>query len=202
MKDFRRPSGQGANRAGGFERREQSSDFRAPRPSFDNRGGYNKYSASRDSGERREVKHQATCSECNNTCEVPFRPNGSKPVYCKNCFGKKKGAYPESAPRNDFAPKSSQAPVMREEKSRAESRDGRIDELKAQMDSMNAKLDRIMKAMEGNTSKPEQKEEKKVAPAPAVKIVQKSVAKSATKAPVKSTAKATVKAKPVSKKKK
>ncbi len=30
--------------------------------------------------------HQATCSECSKSCEVPFRPSGSKPVFCSNCF--------------------------------------------------------------------------------------------------------------------
>ena len=28
----------------------------------------------------------ATCAECGKDCEVPFRPNGSKPVFCSNCF--------------------------------------------------------------------------------------------------------------------
>lgn len=36
----------------------------------------------------RPVMHQATCDECGNECEVPFKPSGGKPVYCKNCFNK------------------------------------------------------------------------------------------------------------------
>ena len=28
----------------------------------------------------------ATCSSCGNACQVPFQPNGSKPVYCSDCF--------------------------------------------------------------------------------------------------------------------
>lgn len=28
----------------------------------------------------------ATCSNCGNACEVPFKPTGSKPVLCSNCF--------------------------------------------------------------------------------------------------------------------
>lgn len=31
--------------------------------------------------------HQATCSDCGQRCEVPFKPNGSKPIYCSHCFG-------------------------------------------------------------------------------------------------------------------
>ena len=30
--------------------------------------------------------HKAVCSECKKECEVPFKPNGKKPVYCKECF--------------------------------------------------------------------------------------------------------------------
>lgn len=30
--------------------------------------------------------HKATCASCGKICEVPFRPTGSKPVYCKDCF--------------------------------------------------------------------------------------------------------------------
>ncbi|MGE0267023.1 MAG: CxxC-x17-CxxC domain-containing protein [Candidatus Omnitrophota bacterium] len=34
--------------------------------------------------------HKATCSECNSECEVPFKPRGDRPIYCKNCFAKRK----------------------------------------------------------------------------------------------------------------
>lgn len=30
----------------------------------------------------------AVCSNCGKTCQVPFRPTGDKPVYCRDCFGK------------------------------------------------------------------------------------------------------------------
>lgn len=36
--------------------------------------------------------HKATCADCGKTCEVPFRPTGSKPVYCKECFKNKGGS--------------------------------------------------------------------------------------------------------------
>ena len=34
--------------------------------------------------------HKATCSECGNECEVPFKPTEGKPVYCKECYRNKK----------------------------------------------------------------------------------------------------------------
>lgn len=32
--------------------------------------------------------HNATCADCGNACQVPFKPNGRKPIYCSNCFKK------------------------------------------------------------------------------------------------------------------
>lgn len=41
-----------------------------------------------DSGPRE--MHKATCAECKQECEVPFKPDGSRPVYCRECFQKHK----------------------------------------------------------------------------------------------------------------
>ena len=30
--------------------------------------------------------HKATCSKCNQECEVPFEPKEGRPVYCKECY--------------------------------------------------------------------------------------------------------------------
>ncbi len=34
--------------------------------------------------------HKATCAGCQKECEVPFKPSGDRPVYCKECFSKRK----------------------------------------------------------------------------------------------------------------
>ncbi len=34
--------------------------------------------------------HKATCADCGNECEVPFKPSKDKPVYCRDCFRKHK----------------------------------------------------------------------------------------------------------------
>ena len=34
--------------------------------------------------------HDATCSECGVQTQVPFKPKEGKPVYCKDCYMKKK----------------------------------------------------------------------------------------------------------------
>ncbi|MCJ2556684.1 MAG: hypothetical protein KAS60_00555 [Thermoplasmata archaeon] len=36
--------------------------------------------------------HKATCSDCKQECEVPFKPTEGKPVYCKECFQKHRPA--------------------------------------------------------------------------------------------------------------
>ena len=32
------------------------------------------------------LMHKAVCADCGKNCEVPFKPSGDRPVYCKNCF--------------------------------------------------------------------------------------------------------------------
>ncbi|MFA6462246.1 MAG: CxxC-x17-CxxC domain-containing protein [Candidatus Woesearchaeota archaeon] len=35
-------------------------------------------------------RHKAVCADCNQECEVPFKPTPGKPVYCRNCYQKHK----------------------------------------------------------------------------------------------------------------
>ena len=30
--------------------------------------------------------HKATCSDCGEECEVPFKPTEGRPVYCLECY--------------------------------------------------------------------------------------------------------------------
>ncbi len=39
---------------------------------------------------RDRMLYKAVCAECNKECEVPFKPTGERPVYCKECFSKRK----------------------------------------------------------------------------------------------------------------
>ena len=50
---------------------------------FDNKSGGFKGFESRQ-------MHKAVCSECKKECEVPFKPSGDRPVYCRDCFQKHK----------------------------------------------------------------------------------------------------------------
>lgn len=78
----------GGNRSGGgFRGGRDSGGFGGGRDSGGFRGGRD---GGRDGG--RPQMHRATCSECGNSCEVPFKPSGSKPVFCSNCFDKQGGS--------------------------------------------------------------------------------------------------------------
>jgi len=49
---------------------------------FDRRGGGG-------FGGPREM-HDAVCSDCGQQTQVPFKPSGDRPVYCRDCFQKHK----------------------------------------------------------------------------------------------------------------
>ncbi len=131
----------------------------------------------RDSAPRsfdREEKQlfKATCASCGNGCEVPFKPNGSKPVYCRACFGN------EKAGATDYKEFKRSAPVE--------------DRSKEQFSAINAKLDMIIKAL--NLSAPAKtvaaepvKTSKEVAPKAEKAVVVEKSAK-ASKAPAKKVA--------------
>ena len=40
----------------------------------------------RKSGRTPREMHDVTCADCGRTTQVPFRPTGEKPVYCRDCF--------------------------------------------------------------------------------------------------------------------
>ena len=48
---------------------------------FQERGGFDR---------RPRQMFKAVCAECKNECEVPFKPSGDRPIYCKECFSKRK----------------------------------------------------------------------------------------------------------------
>lgn len=114
------------------------------RKSFGNRGG---------GGSDRPEMHKTTCSKCGKECEVPFKPTGSKPVFCRDCFREQGGPDrrsddrgPRNFERRDDRPRNTEnAPT------------------KAQFDELNAKLDKILGML--STSTPSAKvEETVVAP--------------------------------------
>ena len=39
---------------------------------------------------RDRVLYEAICADCHKVCEVPFKPSEDRPVYCKECFARRK----------------------------------------------------------------------------------------------------------------
>ena len=36
------------------------------------------------------MMHKAICADCKKECSIPFKPSGDRPVYCKDCFSRRK----------------------------------------------------------------------------------------------------------------
>jgi len=60
---------------------------------FGGRGGFDR---------RPREMHKATCAECGKECEVPFKPTGDKPVYCKECFAKQRDSRDSGDSEDEF----------------------------------------------------------------------------------------------------
>jgi CxxC-x17-CxxC domain-containing protein len=104
--------------------------FGARAPGFGPARGARPYGARQDGPIE---MHQATCNECGNKCEVPFRPNGKKPIYCRDCFkGKDEQlAYGRAPGRGTDSGESA--------------------DLKRQLSILNSKMDRLIEALEHQT---------------------------------------------------
>lgn len=145
------------------------------RPSFSNKSWGDKRGGGASSS-----MHKAICSECGKTCEVPFKPTGDKPVYCKECFGEKKnvGFREVKAPKREYASDRSPARVIQQ--SNVGSND-----TKKQLDALNAKLDRLIQAVESlsKVRAPQIVEPTKAEKAvkPVVKITKKPIKKVSAK---------------------
>lgn len=183
MAFFKKPGGFGGGRGGdrgndrGPSRFGDKPRFGDRKPSFggkpggfrggDDRGGF---------GARPPVQlFKATCAECGNACEVPFRPSGEKPVYCSNCFtGNKDRDSGRSFEKRDFKPRDRDSFKPRDSFAPAPAvADKRIDEIKKQLDAMQAKINDILQMLtiykidEASKRQPVIEPKKKAVPTPA-----------------------------------
>ena len=42
-------------------------------------------------GSKTTEMHTVVCAECGKETQVPFKPTGVRPVYCRDCFDSKRG---------------------------------------------------------------------------------------------------------------
>jgi CxxC-x17-CxxC domain-containing protein len=178
----------GNDRPGGFRSGGDRPQF-ARKGNFsrgrDDRGGNGGGFGNRD--ERPVQLYKATCAECGKTCEVPFRPNGEKPVFCRDCFALKRGTDERSerpdrreVQSRDFTPRDYDKPAAPAPRPQS---DPRMDGLVRQLDLAMKKLDTLTQMVEGLAL---------AAPAPAPKkeeslskVVKKVAKKAVAKKPAK-----------------
>jgi CxxC-x17-CxxC domain-containing protein len=120
-------------------------------------------------GSSRPPLHDAVCNECGKDCKVPFRPSGSKPVFCSECFEQKGGGGDSrdnrggrSNQRDSFRPRfgdrDSGRPPRREGSGSPD-----LSRLTRGIDSLNSKMDRIISLLESSAGiKPKKAKGKKM----------------------------------------
>ncbi len=95
-----------------------------------------------DRDSRPVTMHSAKCDSCGKTCEVPFRPTGERPVYCRDCFAGRAAMGGDRSERKDYrsAPRDF-APGPQKVS-------GNNDEVKKQLETMNSKLERLFTSIQ------------------------------------------------------
>lgn len=89
-----------------FEKSYSQKPFR----SFNRSHGHDR--GRQGSGPREKTYTRAICADCNNECEIPFKPSGDRPVYCKECFPNHKKGHMFNTNRNN-RPRKSQKPFKK-----------------------------------------------------------------------------------------
>ncbi|MEK7105654.1 MAG: CxxC-x17-CxxC domain-containing protein [Patescibacteria group bacterium] len=95
----------------------------------------------------RPALHDAICGDCGAACQVPFRPSGSRPVLCRNCF-KKDDAGGDRGPRQFEERRSFSRPGT--DRGGAGGGDSN---LAARLSAIERKLDAILEALTSDDEK-------------------------------------------------
>ncbi|HYE23109.1 MAG TPA: CxxC-x17-CxxC domain-containing protein [Candidatus Paceibacterota bacterium] len=110
---------------------------------FARTGSFKKHTPSGGGQAFKKELYDAECANCHKRCQVPFRPNGKKPVHCADCFVKDEKRAPSRYGSDDrkFSPRpthSTPAPAI----------DGQVQDLSKQIKVMNETLERLAVAVE------------------------------------------------------
>ncbi len=148
------------------------------KPRHDDRGGHG--GGRFDDRPKRDVElFDATCTTCGKSCSVPFRPNGEKPVLCKECFANK-NASPEATFGKGDRQKFDRPSTPRTDFTRPQNSPGKqldIAGLQRQMSSLDAKLNEVVQMIRGLEGKLQTAAPKKEV----VKVAEKKTEKKAEK---------------------
>ena len=131
----------------------QSNRF--PRKPF-NKGGSDRFGGPK-------TMYKASCATCGKSCEVPFRPNGKKPVFCADCFVRDDSApRPSYDNKREFSPRPSfgrdAAPRPSFNRDAAPRDDRSMQDVKSELHGINEKLERLISLLAPATSKEVSKE--------------------------------------------
>lgn len=113
---------------------------------FDNRSRGGRDSSRRSFGggdSRRPPLYDAVCDDCGQPCQVPFRPSGDRPIYCRDCFEKRGGGNSERPSRGDFRNRSFDGRDSRRP-SQSGLSEPNLSRLTEQIEILNTKLDKVV----------------------------------------------------------
>ena len=143
----------GTSERGSFKGGERDAYRGADRGASKGGSDFKKRSFGGDRSNDRDVTmHKATCADCKKTCEVPFRPNGEKPVFCRDCFGAKRGnddrgsnsSYESRAPAHMWSDRNASAPSY----AKSDAKPQVSEEMKRQISDILYKLDKLTRLVE------------------------------------------------------
>ena len=133
---------------GAYVKREGGKSF-GNKPSFGARSGKPSF-AKKPWGDKASLSgpktfYKATCSNCGNSCDVPFKPVNGKPVFCRNCFVKtgdteKNGRAGDRYQKREYTPRSYE---------HTPPQNMNIDIAK-QLEEINSKLERLIRVIEAS----------------------------------------------------
>ena len=70
------------------ERSSERKHFAKPFKRFERNNRYERGNRSDSVSENRFFK--VICADCKKECKVPFKPRDNRPIYCNDCFSKRK----------------------------------------------------------------------------------------------------------------
>jgi CxxC-x17-CxxC domain-containing protein len=118
---------------------------------------------------------KTVCAQCGKNCEVPFKPNGNKPVLCNECF---RGSDSRNENRSDFRPARHDRPDFhKHDDYKNKPQAPNPNQYKKDFEILNAKLDKIIgMMMPGTPKRPEPTQEVTVGPLAMEEIIIPEVA--------------------------
>jgi CxxC-x17-CxxC domain-containing protein len=183
MSNFHQGGGGRGGKSGGFKKFGGGGGF-GGKSEGGFGGGRGGFGGGRDRNERREfgggfqkrevTMHAATCGECGNACEVPFKPSNDKPVFCDNCFMARRDARDAGHVRPVRGTKERYISTPRENKSFDNSGNEKaISELRTMVSEMSKKIESLVTLVESSSLKKEFKPAKVVKEKVTIKKVAK-----------------------------